>query len=392
MADTNGFNRDVKSMSSLRKWLLENIMPYTVGDKQQQEEMLGVEAMRILDRAFTSKTVVYDINKNYEQYETLGDALLSYLLEVLVLEKFPEADSGQISALNGEYGNNKYQAFIMNKIKASRHLLKAPNTDLTRYGILGDVFESMFYGIFLVVKRSYPNLAYNACYNLFHHFYDNPEFIELNFIYSRGDAKTIIVTKMFNKLRDRHSQLIDRTYGGPTYMAYVTEIKPQGKVEKAVVRVTIDLPKMTLLKIQGIDISTPIMAEASALSTDVASTEVYMNLLQQLDERGITEKKIDEIKFDQDVREVSTAPIYRAALTVASSKGYIKLEFDVDQKLSKSIGEDAKVLLLLGIKRDGTTDVLLCGIGSQDTTKTKLRLLEAYSKSVSFQMIDFRNK
>src|SRR5690606_31896142 len=123
---TQTFNRDMKEMNALRRWFLTNIMPYTVGDKSQQESMLNVEAMRILDRAFTSKTAVYDISKNYEQYETLGDSLIAYLTEVVVLEKFPHADSGDISNMKGEYASNKYQAAIMHKLNASRYLVKAP--------------------------------------------------------------------------------------------------------------------------------------------------------------------------------------------------------------------------------------------------------------------------
>lgn len=387
MAATSEFNRSKQEMNSFRRWLLENIMPHTIGDPEQQKEILNVKAMSILDRAFTSKTFIYDLSRNYEQFETLGDSLLSFLLELLVMEKFPHADSGQISALKGEYGNNKYQSFIMNKLGCHRFLLRAPNTELTKYGILGDVFESMFYAIFEAVKLKYPNLATNACYNLFKYFYDNDEFIRLDFKYSRGDAKTIITTKMFNKLRDRESS---RNSQFPTYMAYVYEERPMGTEEKATVKVTIDLPRMKLLGMNGINISNRVYAEATALSTDVASTRVYMELLDKLEALGITEKKIDEIKFQEDISTSVAGPKYRAARAVAVNNGYLDLDFDVDQKLSKSIGENAKVLLLLGKKANGNIDVLMCGIGTQDTTKTKMMLLEAYSENKPMQMLDFR--
>ena len=391
MAAAQTFNRDKKEMDALRRWFLTNIMPYTVGDKSQQKSMLNVEAMRILDRAFTSKTAVYDISKNYEQYETLGDSLIAYLTEVVVLEKFPHADSGDISNMKGEYASNKYQAYIMHKLNASRYLVKAPNTDLTRYGILGDVFESMFYAIFLVVKLSYPNLAYNACYNLFKHLYDNPEFIVMDFKYSKGNAKTVIMTKLLGKLRDRQSASIPKNQGGPSYTAYIYETETIVG-DNATISVTIDLPKMTLFKTAGIDVSTPISAQATSASSGVASTAVYLDLLTQMEARGITEEAVEEIKLQTDIKDPIMAPVYRAAITTAVRHGYNKLEFDVDEKLSKSIGENAKVLLLLGKKANGSIDVLMCAIGSQNTTETKMGLLQAYSRGEEFQMLDFRRR
>jgi len=111
----------------------------------------------LLNQAFTHKSYANEVFKNmgkdYERFEFLGDSVLDTVISHLLMEKYPEANEGELSKLRSSLVNTKRLAQLARQFNLGKYLLLGKGEDQSqgrsKHSILACVYESILGAIYL---------------------------------------------------------------------------------------------------------------------------------------------------------------------------------------------------------------------------------------------------
>ena len=113
---------------------------------------LGCSVQRgdLLERALTHRSADAD---NNERLEFLGDALLGFVIAEVLVERFPDADEGQLSRLRASLVKKESLAELARRLELSEYLRLGAGELRTgghaRDSILADALEALFAAVYV---------------------------------------------------------------------------------------------------------------------------------------------------------------------------------------------------------------------------------------------------
>lgn len=111
----------------------------------------------LLNRALTHKSYDNEVHKNignhYERLEYLGDSVLDLVISLLLMEKFPGANEGDLSKRRSFLVNTRKLAHVSRQFGLGKYLLLGKGEESShgrsKHSILACVYESVVGAIFL---------------------------------------------------------------------------------------------------------------------------------------------------------------------------------------------------------------------------------------------------
>ena len=263
--------------------LLKNIMP-------DPQDYISPEQMLIWHRAFTNDT--FDPTNNYEDQEYIGDRNLKVLFILYLLNRNPlytPKDLTNIDTLVMEKKNQNDLSFELGFID----LIKMPHHSKPPIGVGGDVFESFFGALDEVSELVLPTIGLIHSYNMITYIFNQniiPDDLRL------GNTK-MIVEQIFIQL-------------GLKNPAPIIE---QGQQ----VTVTIELTDDHLEFFNLHDLIVPkILASQQNYAKNVATKLAYDQAKTTLENVGVTEEFIEQLKAQKEKKEVIREKVAREPLNI----------------------------------------------------------------------------
>lgn len=166
--------------------------------------------IKLLELSLIHKSINYQVNKNNERLELLGDVILNAIVTIFLMDKLPNASEGQIvklkSLIVSKNGLGKIARFLhlFDFIKISNNLINN-NLIINNDKLLSCFIESLFGAIFtdnknfFLTKKLFLNVL-NKCKNDIlqdENFYDYKSFIQVRAHAQFGYTPSYRLSKKF---------------------------------------------------------------------------------------------------------------------------------------------------------------------------------------------------
>ena len=308
---------------NLMMFLKEILIP-SVGN-EYVNRLLTEDVMDIWANAFTHET--FDLNNNYEQLETIGDRVLELPFVKLILMRYPDLTSKEITLIKSHYLSKIFQG------STSRNLGFAPwiriAEGLPTVSILEDTFESFFGALYEAAEKNLgPGFGYVTALNFLIDLFKD---IEIDLTVAKGKPKSQI-KEIFEKLQWGK--------GGPVESFEITENGQH------IFKISLTDAAYQYLKNLNTDISKVIGVGYGASKTN-AENNAYANALITLQRNGITWDWAQNQKEIYELTSPDFEPYINDALTKIEKDGFQKFEFFMS-KTTTSL--DNYIVQLIGVK------------------------------------------
>jgi len=339
---------------NLMLFLREILVP-SVG-KEYVDLLLSEDVMDIWANAFTHET--FDLNNNYEQLETIGDRVLELPFVKLILMRYPDLTSKEITLIKSHYLSKIFQG------STSRNLGFAPwiriAEGLPTVSILEDTFESFFGALYEAAEKNLgPGFGYVTALNFLIDLFKD---IEIDLTVAKGKPKSQI-KEIFEKLQWGR--------GGPVESFETTENGQH------IFKISLTDAAYQYLRNLNPDISRVIGVGYGSSKTN-ADNNAYANALITLQRNGITWDWAQNQKEIYELTSPDFEPYINDALAKIEKDGYEKFEFFMS-KTTTSL--DNYIVQLIGVKYLETGKkfrVILSSGKYSDIQKGKIDVLRKY--------------
>ena len=373
---------------------LNGILTPVIKDKAKRYRYLDRSAMKVWATAFTHETV--SPSDNYEDLEYAGDAVLKWAFPKYLKRRFPYLHKGEFTELNVAYMSKIMQAQLARDMGLGEHI-RVKGIDRAILNLETDVFES-FFGALEEISDSILNGSGAAqCYNMILHLFQN---IEIDETKGRGSAKTQVI-QMFvrfdlpkpqeqspgvevtittsQELKELlqwpdETDVIGHAIAGKEkdaqYEAYrqvISKLSEENWINVEDERIsgqgrhgvpfTVSLRKehINFLRSYGVDISNPVIGQATAPTKKEAEFEAYTQAFNTLAEYGVTTEWAEKAKQIRDFSDPVVAPYVTAATQRLNKEGFRSMYFFIPRK---TVTPKGAIVQLVGVRGDGTHGVL----------------------------------
>ena len=333
----------VKWFNQLRLFLMNELLPRVTTSSTAIEKLVSPEAMKIWEVAFTHESFDPNQSKNYEEVELLGDNILSVSYVRFVMESYPEFNRSQLSELRTQFLSKGFQSQLSASLGLGRFIRSRFHTSK---GILEDVLESTFGALLLVGDTVFKmGTGYGLCYNLTVNLYKD---VPIEISNTLANPKTLIKEAM------ERLQMIQ-----PKLKERVPETSEEDQYGNTIFTISWPPNGIAILKSLGINVTSPILAQAVDKTKKMASIAAYKMALNNITEMGITKEFIENFVRSKDLQMKELIPYINAI------QERLKLENFADFYLSEhhmkgKVGgaSTSKYILLIGVRPDGEKKVL----------------------------------
>jgi dsRNA-specific ribonuclease len=311
-------------------------------------KMVETRAMKVWIRAWTHETWNSNINDNYENIETIGDAVLGYAFKLYVYQNVPNITTAGISEYKAQYMSKMYQGPIAQQLKMGQWVLSQAEINVN---ILEDLFESFSGALHEVGDQVKPGLGAILVRNLityiFKDFVFDPDMI-------RGTAKTVI-TQYAHRLH--WGEINAQTYGAGNRMTCTVSLSPMG---------------LKHLADNNMMAPSPLGTGAGA-SEKAATDAAYRDALRNLNKIGATYDWVIEQRSKISFNNLPQKLVDRVRLR-ANRSGYTTIKTITPRSTATT---NSVVVQLIGI-RDGVEHTLAT-VTANNEEAGKLQLFTKYA-------------
>lgn len=339
----------------LKGWVWDNILTYLTSKPEVAALYIDNQRLPMFELAFTHET--YDFTNNYERLETLGDAIISELAFRFFSQRYPDFTPSQLSEMKSYYTSDVIQSQLLSGTGADGLVRIASGIGVGKYDIIGDVFEALYAAVFNASESITPGIGNAACWNLFLRHYGNYNY---DTDVAAGNYKTQ-VTQIFSRFA---------RVGAP-------RVEIRDTYNQAEVTVSLGAEHYELLRNHRINIPrVDYIGKATGISIRETSDRAYKQAYELLKSYGITTAWSKAAKLADEFQHRKIAPYVPAVRQRYQEEGYERVTFETSRKMSADVN---KVIMLIGIRADGTQVLLAVTEGSQDTLNTKMQLMRYYA-------------
>lgn len=365
--------------NEVRNWVWA-LTGHIVGRTTDEHQALRVkyvdaERMPIWYKAFKHETVDDSPNhdQNYERLEFIGDKILFTIITQDLMFKLPQLDASGLSELSSYYTSAPIQKKLLvekNDPKASGIFLVGSGINSGDYNLESDLFEGIFGATFFAAESISPGSGYAACSRLFKYYYSN---VVYDVKVTRGMPSTQVPQMLL--------ALAPPDFTG-TKVVNVIKETPRGEPAKVTLaidrRITDHLNSIASgsKPFSGGDPNSQYFVIASARGKDVkvASDNAYSETLRILESLGIGWDYAESMRKYKD--KILTQQYYQPLMIRLQQEGFTDYEFIKSNKMST---KTRPVLILRGIRSDGTYKRLVSAEGSLGMGDVKKELVRIYA-------------
>ena len=337
-----------------REWILEfqqyiyKLLILVTSKDALREQMVTTSAMQIWVRAWTHETWDSNVSENYENIETIGDAVLGYAFKLYVYHNIPNITTAGISEYKAQYMSKMHQSPIARDLKMGRWIRSRAGANVN---ILEDLFESFTGALHEVgdqIKVGVGSiLVRNLITNLFKNVKFDPDMV-------RGTAKTVI------------TQYAHRLHWG--------EVKREIYGASPDMECLVSLSEMAIKHLGDNGMTPPVpLGRGRGASDKAASDAAYRDALKNLNKIGATYDWViqerSKISFDSLPQDLVTR-----ARSRASRKGYTALKTVTPRSTATT---RSVVVQLIGV-RDGQEEIL-ASVEAKNEEEGKLEVFKTYA-------------
>jgi len=335
----------------LRNYLFE-LLKMIVPSEKHRETMVSDKAMEVWVPCFTHESYNPNIGMNYEELEMVGDHAMEYNFIMYLYKTMPGITRSELSELKSHYISKAFQAQIGLRFGLDKwvRIRVDKNTH-----VFEDLIESFFGGVNIVGDTVFKfGAGTGLCYNLISNIFDDTK-IDMN--YAKGKPKTQI-KETFEKL----------------HWGKAVEHFEQNRENRTTVA-TVALPPnaVELLRTLGVNITNPTLAIESGTSKKVAFDNAYAKALETIRKMGITEEWVAKMRGNLDLDNQNTAPYIKPVRQKIESEGFTTFYM---KKAQTTV--DGKYIQLIGVRPDGTLEILAMTDGPRDEWDGKIEVLRKY--------------
>jgi len=346
-----------------REWILEfqnyicELLTLVTSKEALRHQMVTTSAMQIWIRAWTHETWDSNVSDNYENIETIGDAVLGYAFKCYVYHNVPNITTAGISEYKAQYMSKMHQSPIARELKMGKWVRSRAGANVN---ILEDLFESFTGALHEVgdqIKIGVGSiLVRNLITNLFKNVKFDPDMI-------RGTAKTVI-TQYAHRLH--WGDVKPQIFGAGTAASSNTDIS-----------CSVSLSDLGIRHLADNGMTPPIpLGKGHGASEKAASDAAYRDALKNLNRIGATYEWVIEerskISFDSLPQELVT----RARLR-ATRNHYTTIKTVTPRSTATT---HSMVVQLIGV-REGKEEIL-ASVTAKNEEEGKLALLKTYASGM----------
>jgi ribonuclease-3 len=312
------------------------------------ERYVSMKHMKIWSNAFTHKSV--SRKNNYEEYETIGDALLKSHFTLYLFERYPSISAHYMTGLRNYYLTKHYMPTIARKYNMLRHIrsVKPVNQDM-----LEDVLES-FFGALYLVANEVSSCSFMVNKQMANYIFDK---IEIDLTRGEGDPKSIVRLRTFQRLHLENPEEI---------------VEKDGKLQAVTLKIS--NTSYDFFKSNGFNIPKT-LGEGYGYTKSIASDMAYSNALDCLRKQNVNEKFI-QITTEQ--MRFGTVDLYTEVLKKYQQQGFVGI------KVKPEISSQGRMVPLLATDDYYTWDYILATYmvtGECDDAEVYKHLFEMYLRS-----------
>lgn len=333
----------LKWRESLKEYLRFKFLPHIISKADALDKLVSDEAMNLWEIAFTHESFDPNRGKNYEELEITGDSYLEAAYIKFIRQVYPNLNRSQLSELRTVYLAKPFLANLSQKLGLGGFVR-------TRYGKSIHMHEDVVEAVFGALEKLGDDLfkfgaGAGLTYNLVLFLYKD---VEIDLEATKANPKTR-VKEIYERLGIINPQIKEKV---PEEIS----VDAMGKVN-----FIISMPKsgINLLNSLGIKLSSPIVANVTANTKTVASNEAYALALKNLSNLGLTQSFVDNFVKQKDLSNLELQTEIESVQNRLSDEGYTTFYFNEEHVKSTSGGKTDKYVQLIGIKSDGTKNVLI---------------------------------
>ena len=302
----------ITPLISSDKWIKDlqryiyNILEAIVPDPAERKEYVSSENMEIWAKGFTSKSA--DRHNNYEELETIGDALLKVHFAVYVFKISSEKLTAEtITNLEHHYLSETN----LSKLAYELHFTPLIRTKKpANFKMLEDTFESFFGALFYVSNNISNGMGYVDTYNMAENIFSSFG-VDINM--TDTNTKNMVNHKIFGLLK----------------MGTTVEIPDDNQKNNEVRTIIIGTPEMERF-MNSHNIPVPkdkVLGIAYGSTQKVSAKKAYDMAYDKLLKLGFTKSYVQEQK---EIMDFSRYPNYQEVRQKYIKEGYIGITFDKD--------------------------------------------------------------
>ena len=324
----------------LKHFLRTEMLPRVTTSKDAIEKMLEPKHFEMWQRAFTDETFDPNMEKNYEQIELLGDAVLENVYLRFISQSYPEFTHGQLSELRMVHLAKNVQSRISMSLGLGKYVRTRVRLGAAIYE---DVLEAFFGALEIIGDDAFRFAAgYGFCYNLVVSLYKD---IPIEASDLLANAKTLVkqTAERLRIIQPGSHLPEDSVEDDRGYVTFTITMPPNG---------------VTILRNLGIDIKTPILARTVAKTKKMAGISAYKIALHTLNELGVTPEFIEQVVNARDTTNIELKPYVDAIQTRLKLEGFSSYTLTEIYKKGREGSKGSKYLQLIGVRSTGEKKVL----------------------------------
>jgi dsRNA-specific ribonuclease len=339
-----------------RRGLLKYVVSLVAGllllDDSDAKRFVDDDAKKsVWYRVFTHESVDSKVSGNYENIETIGDAVMDLNFKKFLFRTNPDITEGLLSEFTSRYLESRALNFLAGQLKITRWC-RNKDSKKTESALGEDLIESFFGAIDIVGDMIRDGFGSCCAYNLIHTIYEKHRF---DYTMATGTAKTTIIQMFGSKLHlnkqqtDKFESISTTAVGNTTVSIYLPG------------------PWLEFYKDHGHEIANPV-GVGTAAEKDTAITAAWNEALANMNRHGITLEWAAELENISTLSAL-TSDIQTAVRLKANTASYTDIRFVVKDG----------ALQLVGFKEDRTRRVLkLAPLSTGSIPDLKRKIADAY--------------
>ena len=338
------------------KLFLDGTLKTIIPSDAFRQKMLSDDAMKIWVPCFTHETYNPNVGMNYESLELVGDHAMEYNFIMYLYLTIPNITPEGLSLTKSKYISKQFQAQVALQMGLEKwvRIRGEINTH-----VFEDLLESFFGGINLVADKVFKfGAGTGLCYNMIIQIFKD---IKITVISSTGSTKhpKSVMKETFEQL-----------HWGKPIEDYVTD-------DNYVTTATISFTPEAIesLRASGRNVTSSVLAMTQGNTKKVASDAVYRLALENLRKLGITEEMVDEIRKRKDLENPIFSNLIPQVDQKAKKMGFTSFYL---KKPKHQQSQEGTYVQLIGVKPDGTLEVLAMTDGYREESEGKKEVLEKY--------------
>ncbi len=294
------------------------------------------------ERAFTQRS--FDPNNNNELLEFLGDRMIEAAATCYLQERFPQLDQRGLSFVKSAHVDKPFLRWIADTTGFPRHLrykggltIHMKEDSMEAFvGALSVISDEIQDGFGYVQTRAFINVTYNK--------------IDISLEEAKGPP-SMVVPQTFTQLKMVTPKTIKKN------VFEEAEEDPKTKRVKAKIRVSQQIRRA--FTNHNISIPEVLGQGSSNEGAKMAIKNAYKDALAFLRSAGVTDEWVQSVRRPLEFRFPSTLQKMHSDLKAkAQSMGYVDIDI---QKSTTMVSRYMTTVNLIGVKIDGTEDILASG-------------------------------